>query len=110
MLKMGDWLHPPPPSSNTAIVATSLNSQVFFFLRSVWQVELLTRFISWGGRMEPVKTTAVESNAAIQKRGTILARTVILSVCDAGTIAIDLYPFCADLLIYEINHWVFKQF
>jgi hypothetical protein len=60
MLKMGDWLHLPPPSTNTAIVATSLNSQVFF-LRSVWQVELLTRFISWGGGMEPVKTTAVES-------------------------------------------------
>jgi hypothetical protein len=60
MLKMGDWLHPPPPSTNTAIVATSLNSQVFF-LRSVWQVELLTRFTSWGGGMEPVKTTVVES-------------------------------------------------
>jgi hypothetical protein len=89
MLKMGDWLHPPPPSTNTAIEATSLNSQVFF-LRSVWQVELLTRFISWEGGMEPVKTTAVESNAAIQRRGSMLAWTVILAVYDAGTIAIDL--------------------
>jgi hypothetical protein len=60
--------------------------------------------------MEPVKTTAVESNAAIQRRGSILAWTVILSVYGADTIAIDLYPFCADLLIYEINYWVFKQF
>ena len=37
--------------------------------------------------MEPVKTTAVESNAAIQRRGSILAWTVILSVYGADTIA-----------------------
>jgi hypothetical protein len=55
MLRMGDWLHPPPPSTNTAIVATSLNSQVFFFLRSVWQVELLTRFLAGEEGWSPLK-------------------------------------------------------
>ena len=48
--------------------------------------------------------------AAIQRRGSILAWIVILSVYDEDTIAIDLFHFCADLLIYEINYWVFKEF
>jgi hypothetical protein len=51
--------------------------------------------------------------AAIQRRGSILAWIVILSIYGADTIAevkLLISPFCADLLIYEINYWGFKQF
>jgi hypothetical protein len=46
--------------------------------------------------------------AAIQRRVSIMAWIVIFSVYGAYTIAIDLS--LSDLLIYEINYWVFKQF
>ncbi len=49
--------------------------------------------------------------AAIQERGSILAWIVILSVYGADTIAetkLLISPFCDDLLIYDINYWVFK--
>jgi hypothetical protein len=44
--------------------------------------------------------------AYIQRRGSILAWIIFLSVYGADTIAID--P--ADLLTYEFNYWGFKQF
>ncbi len=46
--------------------------------------------------------------AAIQRQGSILSWIVSLSVYGANTIAIDL-PFCADLLIYEINCWILNN-
>jgi hypothetical protein len=54
------------------------------------------------------------AKACIQRRGSILAWIIILSFYGADTIAevkLLISPFfCADLLIYEINCWVFKQF
>ena len=48
--------------------------------------------------------------AGIQRRGSILAWIVILSVYGADTIAFDLSLSALISLIYEINYWGFKQF
>ncbi len=45
-------------------------------------------------------------NARYHRRSSKLAWIVILPVYGADTIA----EVCADLLIYEINYWFFKQF
>ncbi len=51
------------------------------------------------------------TRADIQGQGSILAWIGILSVYGADTIAeVKLFYLCADLLIYEIYNWVFKQF
>ncbi len=54
------------------------------------------------------------TRADIQRRGSMLAWIVILSVYGTGTIAETkqlISPFLrSDLLIYEINYWGFKQF
>jgi hypothetical protein len=62
-----------------------------------------------GGMVNPLITDPCSPpppRADIQRP--ILAWIVILSVYGADTIATDL--FLSDLLIYEINYWVFKQF
>ncbi len=57
-----------------------------------------------------LRSSVVRYRADIQRRGTILAWIVILSVFMAQPqlqkSSCWSLPFCADLLIYEINSWV----
>jgi hypothetical protein len=54
----------------------------------------------------------IEIKAYIQRRDCIVAWSVILSVMAQTQLQKKSYrslPFCADLLISEINYWAFKQ-
>ncbi len=48
--------------------------------------------------------------ADIQRQGSILAYCLFMTQIQLQKSSYWSLPFCADLLIYEINYWGFKQF